>query len=531
MIKVMEDMPLFKCLRMQNIQPDKVAAIFVNDDGSNERETWADIFDQSNRMARLMLRAGIGPGDNVAILMRNHPEFLYALSAALTIGAVTVPIDPRSKGYKLAFQIANVKSKGIIIADEFLENLDEIKNDIPGVPVLGVLYRGHHRVPYSQHYPMLEEELSAFTCDPPEQTVEFTFKNPAQIIHTSGTTGDPKGVTLRADRFFLYGLFADMIWQYQEDDIPYTGLSLTHGNAQSVTLFPAMAKGITAVISERFTKSRIWDICREYGCTTFSLLGGMMSGIYNESPRADDGDNPVRKVISAGTPRAIWEDFEKRFNLKIHEWYAAIEGGLAHNPPGTGPVGSFGKPLDQFMEMKVVDENDTEVPPGEKGELISRMKTGETEVNYVGKDKESKEKTRGGWLRSGDICHRDENGFFYFDFRKGGGLRRQGDFIQPDLVEKIIGEHPTVSEVCVYGIPSSSGAPGESDIVAAIALFNSDSADIEDIKKQCSEKLEKNSIPSYLQIVAEIPKTVTEKPLERILRENFSPTAQNVYRI
>jgi crotonobetaine/carnitine-CoA ligase len=332
-------------------------------------------------------------------------------------------------------------------------------------------------------------------------------------------------------RYAIYGALSDIVWTYQQDDILYTGLSMTHGNAQSVTVFPSLKKGIKAVISERFTKSRIWDLCRKYGCTAYSLLGGMMSGIYNEPAKENDADNPVRKIISAGTPRSIWADFEKRFDVRIHEWYGAVEGGLAHNPPGTGPIGSFGKPLEMFLEMKVVDEKDNELPPGEKGELISRMKTGETEVKYVGKEKESKEKTRGGWLRSGDICHTDENGFFYFDFRKGGGLRRQGDFIQPDYIEKIIGECDEISEVCVYGIPSESGAPGESDIVAAIKPFDGKTLDMNTIKDLCLKNLEKNSIPSFLQMVDEIPKTISEKPLERILRDNFSPGGENVIKL
>jgi len=181
--------------------------------------------------------------------------------------------------------------------------------------------------------------------------------------------------------------------------------------------------------------------------------------------------------------------------------------------------------------MKIVDENDQELPPGEKGELISRMATGTTEVEYHGNTKASEEKTRGGWLRSGDICHQDENGFFYFDFRKGGGLRRQGDFIQPDQVEKVIGEEDSVSEVCVYGVPATSGAPGESDLVAAVAPFAGGGIDIDSVKQACRKGLERNSVPTYLQIVNEIPKTVSEKPLDRILKEAFDPAADNVVQL
>jgi acyl-CoA synthetase (AMP-forming)/AMP-acid ligase II len=528
---VIDDLPIFRCLGMSNLNPEEEALIFLNDDGSDERLTYGKIFENTNRISQVLIKAGIVKGDTFAIVMRNHPEFLYSLFAALSVGAIAVPIDPRSKGRTLSYQINNTGSKGIILADELLENLREIIKDIEGIPVLGVSYKEHHNIPLSNAYPILNEILENESPEPPDAKADLDMQAPAQIIHTSGTTGDPKGVVLKADRFMTYSMLADAIWQYSEDDILYTGLSLTHGNSQAVTIFPSLAKGLRSVIGERFTKSRIWDICRTYGCTSFSLLGGMMAGIYNEAVRENDGDNPVRRVISAGTPRAIWEPFEKRFNVMIHEWYAAVEGGLAHNPPGEGPVGSFGKPPEQFIEMKIVDEDDNEVPVGEKGELISRIKIGDTEVTYFGKERESQDKTRGGWLRSGDICHQDERGFFYFDFRKGGGLRRQGDFIQPDYIEKVIGEHESVSEVCVYGIPAASGAPGESDLVAAIAPFSKKDINVDEIRDLCIKKLERNSVPSFFQIVDEIPKTITEKALERVLMENFKPDAPNVIKL
>ncbi len=527
------ELPIFRAigLSLDGLNPDRTALVFVNEDGSDEPITYTDIFENTNRMARLLLSAGIGPEDRVILLMKNHPEFIYVLFAALSIGAVAVPVDPRSRGHKLAFQITNTGARGIIVADQFVPHLTEIAGEIRTVPVVGVLYKPHHKVDRYPDFPDLNTVLASLKADLPEETLPFDPGRPAQIIHTSGTTGDPKGVVLKADRFMIYAFMADLIWGYQPDDIPYTGLSLTHGNAQSVTLLPSLAKGLPAVIGERFTKSRIWDICRQYGCTTFSLLGGMMAGIYNEPARSDDGANPVRKVISAGTPRAIWEAFEERFQVRIHEWYAAVEGGLSHNPPGFGPVGSFGKPPEGMLEMKIVDEDDREVGPGERGELISRMLQGETEVTYYGKEDASKEKTRGGWLRSGDICHRDEDGFFYFDFRKGGGLRRQGDFVQPDLVEKVIGEEASVSEVCVYGVPAASGAPGESDIVAALAPFPGRSVDLEAVKAACRAQLERNCLPSYFQLVDEIPKTVSEKPLDRLLKDDFHPEAENVLKM
>ncbi len=287
--------------------------------------------------------------------------------------------------------------------------------------------------------------------------------------------------------------------------------------------------GLRAVFSRRFTKSRLWDICRRYGCTTFSMLGGMGTAIYSEPERDNDGDNPVRMVIDAGMPAAIMEPFEKRFGVDIFEWYGAVEGGLAFRPIGVGPVGSFGRPA-PGLDMKIVDDNDNECPPGIVGEIVSRPATGESaSVEYYKNKKASKAKTAGGWLRSGDMGHTDEEGWFFFDYRKGGGIRHNGDFINPGFVEKVIAEHPSVSDVFVYGVPAASGAPGEKDVVAAIVPEPGSTFDAQDLFAACRRGLEPNFVPSYLQVVDEIPKTASEKPQERFLLDRFEPNASGVH--
>jgi crotonobetaine/carnitine-CoA ligase len=296
-------------------------------------------------------------------------------------------------------------------------------------------------------------------------------------------------------------------------------------------MVPSIMLCIPCVISRTFTKSRLWDICRSHGCTSFSLLGGMMMGLYGEPARPDDADNPVRMVLSSGTPRSIWTDFEKRFGVKIHEWYGAVEGGFAHNPPGVGPVGSFGKPIEGVMEMKILREDDSECAPGEIGELVVAQKQGPVEVEYLGRKKASEEKTRGGLLRTGDMCHRDEDGWLFFDFRRGGGLRRHGDFIQPEYVEKALADLPEVTDVCVYGIPAATGAPGESDIVAAVVPAPGAAIDPGRVLRALQKSLDRQCLPQYLQVVSEIPRTASEKNLDRVLRDEFRASAPNVHRL
>jgi crotonobetaine/carnitine-CoA ligase len=509
-------------------KPDFKIMTFENGDYPDEVLTYGNIVLNGRKVTALLQDSGIGKGDVFCLVMRNHPEVIYSLYAAAAVGAIMVPVDPRIKAERLHYILKHSSSKGIIFSSEFMESVQGPLQTLPDVRVIGVAYKEGFATPVAEEYTNLNEILAGPEVPPPH-TIKDDSDAPVEIIYTSGTTGDPKGIMVRGSRFLAFKKHAEIMWKHTPDDILYTGLSLTHGNAQGVTMIPSLYLSFPAVISRRFTKSRLWDICRKYGCTTFSLLGGMMMGIYSEPTRPDDSDNPVRVVISAGTPRDIWEAFEKRFNVLIHEWYAAMEGGLAHKPPGEGPIGSFGKPIEGLTEMKVVREDGTECLPGEIGELISRDIGQKPVVEYFGNREASEKKTHGGWLRSGDMCHRDEQGYFFFDYRKGGGLRRAGDFIMPEHVEAVIAKHPDVNDVCVYGIPAASGAPGESDIVAAVAPVQGLDIDPRSIYHICFETLEKNAVPSFLQVVNEIPKTPSEKNLDRVLREAFAKDGENVY--
>ena len=518
-------------MRMEE-NPEKVGLIFENGGlYPDEQLTYKQLVSNSLKIGKGLRESGIGKGDAVALIMRNHPEMVYAMSAASTLGFIAVPIDPRSRGDKLGYMLGNCSAKAVVTTADLLSEVEPVAKELSGVEKVWLNLKPDADPSLAGKHPTINELLEGPDIFDLEDRVDDP-NLPLEIIYTSGVTGHPKGVVIKSTRTLMYSALAQMVWQYGPHSVPYTGLSLTHGNAQAVTLMSALAMGIPAVISQRFTKSRIWDICRKYGCTTFSLLGGMMSGIYNEPPSPDDADNPVEVVISAGTPVAIWEEFEKRFDVKILEWYGAVEGGFAYKPIDQGPIGSFGKPIEGVMEAVIVDEKDNEVPPGTTGELLMRAKAAKPEVQYYGKPEDSEAKTRGGWLRTGDMVHADEEGWLFFDYRKeGGGLRRAGDFIIPSYVERVIGEHEDISEVCIYGIPAASGAPGESDLVAAVAPFEGKTIDPKALFKVAVEGLERNSVPSYIQVVEDIPKSASEKYLDRVLREQFSPDAENVFKL
>jgi crotonobetaine/carnitine-CoA ligase len=497
---------------------------------AHEVRTYADLWMHGNRIAAALLAKGMNKGDRFGLLMRNHPEFIETMVASSLSGCVFVPIDPRTRGEKLAYTLRHSECRGIICADYALAQVEGIRRDLPRLEWITVLESGEEpgapvaadvsgAEPFAAMIDASETYIDPRVDDP---------NDPFEIIYTSGTTGDPKGVVCSNGRYAFSAMIGALL-QFQPDERPYTGLSLTHGNAQLITLAPSLGMKLRAVFSRKFTKSRLWDVCRAHGCTVFNLLGGMATAIYSEPPKPNDRDNPVRFVVSAGMPVGLWEAFEERFDVKVLECYGAIEGGIAIKPVGEGPVGSFGKPP-PTLEMQVVDEDGNACPPGVIGELISRPSTGEkAEVEYFKNADASKKKTEGGWLRSGDMCHRDENGWFFFDYRKGGAIRHNGEFVNPGFVERVIAEHRQVDDVFVYGVPATSGAPGEKDVVAAVVAASPDSFDPASVFAMCVGRLEASSVPSYIQVVDEIPKTASEKPQERFLLARFAPDAEGVH--
>jgi crotonobetaine/carnitine-CoA ligase len=283
------------------------------------------------------------------------------------------------------------------------------------------------------------------------------------------------------------------------------------------------------VLSRRFSKSRLWDITRKYGCTTFNLLGGMTAALYADPPRPDDADNPVRLVVSSGMTAAIWKDFERRFGVTVMETYGAAEGGLAINPVGVGPIGSIGKII-PTLKHRIVDEQGNDVPRGEPGELwVRAIDDTPYVVEYFKNPEASASKCAGGWLHMGDIVREDADGWLYFLYRAGGGIRRNGDFISPSFIEKAIAEFGAVDDVHVYGVPSRGGTPGEKDIVAAVVPRDAASFDPKALLEHCVARLDRNAVPSYIQVVREMPKTASEKVQERFLVDLLHQDAAAVF--
>jgi crotonobetaine/carnitine-CoA ligase len=505
---------------------DKDILTFVSIDKhgnfEDERRTYQQLWDNGQRLAVWLQGQGLSKGDTFAIVMLNHPEFVDLMVASSILGTVFVPIDARTRGDKLKYMLDFAECKGAVVGDGALTEVENAWRGNTGkwIATLKPGEAGHPGLSTVLAGPVPNPELEVMSTDPGA---------PMQLLYTSGTTGDPKAIMSTHNRYGVSATLPQVLGLTAEDR-PYTGLSLTHANAQVITLGMILHTGMRGVISRKFTKSRLWDITREYGCTFFNLLGGMTTAIYAEPARGDDADNPVRRICSAGMPKAIWEDFARRFDVELFEFYGAAEGGLTFNPTGIGPVGSCGKAAPS-LQLAVLDENNNPAAPGVAGEICFREADGSCpELTYLKNTDATSKKTAGGWLRMGDIGHLDEDGWLFFHYRMGGGIRKNGDFVNPAFIEKALSEIDTVTDVYVYGLEVSKGlAPGERDIVAALVPADRAGFDVAAVFQACREKLDRNSVPDFIQVMDEIPKTASEKPQERFLVEAFKEEPNDVY--
>jgi crotonobetaine/carnitine-CoA ligase len=478
----------------------------------HEPITYAQLDERVNRVGNALEALGVTKGDKVCVMLPNIPEFLYAWWGNAKLGGITVPLNTALKGEGLAYIINHSDAETLILSHRYLAALEEIRDSLSQLKRIIVLGPEGQRAANVPPGAIDFGELLTAPATSPMQ--EVWSDDIDSIMYTSGTTGLPKGVIHRHSR--CYGGFVlPIMTGYTEQDVVYNTLPLFHIGGQNM-VWMALVSDTTVALAERFSASRFWQDVRAYGATFTLFLGAMIPILHKQPPRPDDHVNPLRVALSAAAPRTIWEEFERRFDVKIVELYSQTEGGLLLNADAkaAGKVGSMGKPSAGF-EMKVVDEQDHELPPGAVGELIYRPAAGSTLTEYYKNPEATAEKTRGGWIRSGDLAYRDDDGYFFFVDRKNDFIRRRGENISSFEVEKIINGHPQVLESAVYAMPSELG---EDEVMVAVVLQPGAELDPLALIQYCEAHMAYFMVPRYVRVVDALPKTGTERAMKYQLK-------------
>ena len=477
----------------------------------DEQFTWSHALSLMQRTANGLLELGIGPGETIAIMTKNRPEFLWTYFGAAMIGVSVVPVNISQRGPTLEHILID-SDACVVVCDSSLRDLVlAVKQRTDALRVTIVLdgpVRGIDRT--------FDQLLSATDAEP--DAVARTDSPGAAIMYTSGTTGPPKGVVTERrqhDQSAFMAILASL--KVRAGETIYTSLPLFHGNALYVSVVGSILLDAKLALAERFSASRIWEDCRKYEAVSFNTLGGMIPILLKQPESELDRSNPVRVILDAGCPAELWKRFEDRFAVSLVEWYGMVDApGYLLNEGG--PVGSMGRPVGG-VEFKIVDDDGQPLPPNRIGELVFRDPSGRA-TRYHRQPDATESAYQLGWFQTGDLAEQDEAGWFYFRGRKKASIRRLGENISAWEIETVLNEHSAVLESAAFAVRSELG---EDEVAVAVVPRRPEDIRAEELVEYCAGKMAHYAVPRYVFFLEEIPKTATERVQYGVLRERGLP--------
>ena len=489
----------------------------------DERYTYSDALMLTRSYAGALRTAGVGHGCHVALLMVNHPNMLWTMFALAWLGGVAVPINTAAKGDLLQYFLNHSKSDTLVVDAELLPVVISALNHAPNVRRV-IVNHGAAVIDLpmlsadGREWYSLSKIVENLSIALPEE--EAIFSNTQIVMYTSGTTGPSKGVICTQAMEQTGGIFMASQMNYGPEDVLYTCLPLFHANAIRVTVTAAIWSGASVALSRRFSATNFWKEVRKFGATQFNSLGAMANILIQIPPAESDSNHRVRICnIVPALPTVQLQAFEKRFGLRVTSLYGSTElccpvYATTETPADKWPT--CGRIIPPF-EMKVVDDDDFELPLGSVGEWVIRCaEPWHYFPGYLDMPAETLSAWRNGWFHSGDRGYIDKEGFCYFVDRKKETVRRRGENISSYEVEMIICTHSAVLETAVVPVPAELG---EDDVLAFVVLRDGASISETELIHFCEEKMAAFMVPRFLRFIDRLPKTPSEKVEKYLLKQ------------
>ncbi|HEY97452.1 MAG TPA: long-chain fatty acid--CoA ligase [Dehalococcoidia bacterium] len=467
------------------------------------RVSYNKLEETSNRVASALIKLGVEKGDRVATMQSSNPEFVTVFFGILKVGAIAVPLDSRYVADELDRLFRDCQPR-VLVADNpplaslvpALPRFDSIKHIITIDPELDGRFISYNQIVYE---------------NPAEPVVVNIEPNdPATISYTGGPTQDPHGVILSHQSICTEAITSgDVLNQTEKDVLIGFALPMYHQFGLVSVLLGSIVKGSTLVVvpgTGRSIHSFMEAVEKEKG-TIYMGVPYIYALMINVARKEGVNYNlsSLRACLSGGAPLPVEviQLFKQYFNLNLLDIWGQTET-VSHatvSPiDGTGPIGASGRAM-PCWEMKIFDENDSELPPNQEGEIVIR---GPVMTSFYNKPEATTRILRNGWLHTGDIGYIDEEGNLFITARKRIMLILKGQNIFPRDIEEVLNTHPKIAESRIVG--TIDILRGET-VKALVRLKSGETATEQEIRQYCQGRMADYKLPREVEFVEKIPAT------------------------
>jgi fatty-acyl-CoA synthase len=472
----------------------------------------------ANRYAAVLAARGVGRGDVVGIMLRNSPNAVLMMLAAVKCGAVAGMLNYHQRGEVLAHSLGLLEAKVLVAESDLLDAVDECG----GTGVSPTTIEDIERL-----------AATAPTANPPSASAVLA-KDTAFYIFTSGTTGHPKASVMTHRRWLAaLAAFGGLGLRLKGSDTLYSCLPLYHNNALTVAIGSVINSGATLALGKSFSASKFWDEVIASRATAFIYIGEICRYLLNQPAKPTDRAHKVRLIAGNGLRPEIWDEFTSRFGIaRVCEFYAASEGNTAfinifNVPRSTGiapmPQAYVEYDPDTGAPLRGEDGRLQRVPAGEPGLLLSRVNRLQPFDGYTDPSASEKKLVRNAfregdcWFNTGDVMSPQGMGHAAFVDRLGDTFRWKGENVATTQVERALATDKSVEESAVFGveIPRTGGRAG----MAAVKLRDGAEFDGKAIAGTVYEQLPVYALPLFVRVVESMDHTTTFKSRKVDLRE------------
>jgi len=496
---------------------ESVTESFGDDDAiifGQDQISYRQLNSQANRIACVLTQKfGVGRGDRVAVLLKNHPKYAAALFGIFKAGAAALPVNTFLAAEELKFILDDSEVSLVLTSSDFDKVIDSVRNLGTNAKFVMV----DEDAEGDKSLPQLSADMS-----PENPAVSVGDDDVAMFVYTSGTTGKPKAAMLTHNNLCANVKSSVEHIKLVHEDIFLCILPMFHSFTLMVNLFVPLSVGAKIVMVESiFPLERVLEALIGRKCTVLVGIPQLFNMLaFKELPDPVKQQISLRMCISGSAPlsEATLAAFQKNFNIPLLEGYGLSEASpvVSVNPfDGARKVGSVGLTLPE-VEVNIFDDDDNEVATGEAGEVVVRGPNVMKE--YYRREEDTAQVLKNGWLHTGDIGKLDQEGYLYIIDRKKDMLISKGMNIYPREIEEALHQHPKVAEAAVVGRMDQTKSETP---VAFVSLREAKSAEQAEIIGYLKNKLARYKIPREVIFLEEFPRTPTGKILKRKLRQQL----------